>query len=58
MMQLDYLASYFLLRIEPYWNVNKNAFVTGDYSIDLRIEPYWNVNILDIQTVSLNPGLE
>ena len=39
-----YIFTCLAIKVEPYWNVNKDALVDKAISETIKVEPYWNVN--------------
>ena len=33
-----------IIKVEPYWNVNDEIIIEDEYINKIKVEPYWNVN--------------
>ncbi len=34
-----------IIKVEPYWNVNREQIEEEAFTKTIKVEPYWNVNI-------------
>ena len=35
---------FYLIKVEPYWNVNISETIVTVVTPSIKVEPYWNVN--------------
>ena len=41
------LFDSYLIKVEPYWNVNVVLQGIQPFENIIKVEPYWNVNLID-----------